>query len=250
MPWGNAYYNSSLLDGCPSTPGGGYDRGRMPCWAALCNATNAPAQCFNGKKICQHGIGECEGDSMEACAMHAYPSPTLYAPFVYCLEGQHGYWDQQAQKGGLNLSYVQPCAEQAGISAAPILECFNDEALKTSLDQEAARKTAKQAAMVPPSEWGTPFVLVDGKQLQDTDELLRSVCDAWKGQDGAIPLGCVQEYWKKWFTYRTAAALGVGLAVGILLLKCLECICRRCCCRSDDSSKSSSRDAMLLFPSR
>ena len=227
MPWGNAYYNSSLLDACPSEVGSGYDRQKFPCWAKLCNSTNAPKACFTGDKLCQHGPDECHGDSIEACAMHAYPAPSLYGPFVFCLEGQHGWWDGKAQKGGVNESFLHPCAKQAGIDAAPILHCLSDKVLQESLDREAARKTAVQAAKVPAAQWGTPFVLVNGVHLAETTELLTTVCNAWKAQDGALPAGCKQEL-SIWLSVETLVAFAAGLGAGLVSLLSIQCIFRRC----------------------
>ena len=66
--------------------------------------------------------------SIEACAMYAYPSPTLYAPFVYCLEGQHGWWDGEAQKGGVNESFIEPCASRQASTPCPSLHASTTRA--------------------------------------------------------------------------------------------------------------------------
>ena len=221
-----------------------YDRQRFPCWAALCNATNAPAECFTGSKLCQHGMDECEGDSIEACAMYAYPSPTLYAPFVYCLEGQHGWWDGEAQKGGVNESFIEPCARHAGIDAVPIVACLNDEELTASLDREAARKTAVRASSVAAAQWGTPYVIVDGVHLDDTSQLLATVCDAWKHQDGPAPVGC-KEGIARWLTVDKCASFAAGIGAGVIVLLLVQYI-YRCCCAKVPKNPSSNNAALLF----
>lgn len=214
----------------------------FPCWASLCNGTNASASCFEGVELCQHTESECAGDTVEACAKYAYPSPTLYAPFVYCLEGLHGYYNNSI--GGVNMSMVSACAEAAGIDAAPITACFADPKLTRPLDAAAARQTARVAGKVPADEWGTPFVLVNGVHLVDTSLLLSTVCSAWTAQDGATtPAGC-RAAWYQWFTWQEAATLGVGAAAALILV-CIGLILCKCCCRAKTTEAAGLRNPFL-----
>ena len=75
------------------------------------------------------GADECAANTIEACAMHLYPEPWQYTPFVTCFEGEHHS----------NMSFVEACAEQAGIPAAPILECFEDKERLAKIEGEMAR---------------------------------------------------------------------------------------------------------------
>mmetsp|Transcript_44973 Transcript_44973/g.117897 ORF Transcript_44973/g.117897 Transcript_44973/m.117897 type:complete len:263 (-) Transcript_44973:374-1162(-) len=227
FPWGNAYYNSSLLAGCPSNGGGyGYDRGCYPLWAEQCNETaTAPELCWNGTKLCQHGPAECAGDSLEACVMSVYPSPTLYTQFVYCFEAGCLYngtdpFDSTCNTTAANIEH---CADFAGISAAPVLECFNDEARVEALDLQMAKATAALGT----SKQGTPWVLINGVPLDDVDDLLPTVCDAWAAENGEAPPGCSSAAAYDWATWQEGATLAAGLGGGLLLGTCFTALCYR-----------------------
>ena len=224
FPWGNAYYNSTLLDGCPNSPGGGYNRDRYTCWSDRCNSTTAaPELCWNGTKLCQHGPGECEGDSLEVCAMSAYPSPTIYTQFVYCFEQSCLYDgdDPTASTCNMTTAFIEQCAAFAGVSATPILECYEDEPRVAALDLVVAKATAALGT----SKTGTPFVLVDGAPLDDVDLLLPAVCGAWQAQDGQLPAGCVSSPDYDWMTWQEGVTLGAGLGGGLLLGAGLMALC-------------------------
>ena len=154
----------------------GYGKVRSLCWQSRCNGTDTvPAGCFEGTKLCQHGPAECEADSLEACAIDVYPSANVFAPFVTCFEGVHH----------ANLSYVSLCAEEVGIPAAPILECYEDKARVAALDEKAARLTAQSGHQYTPWVVLSNFSGSEKQVLQDPDTLLASVCDIYAAQDGA-----------------------------------------------------------------
>jgi len=229
-----------VLTGCPTYSPGVYSRDVFPCWASRCNGADAPAACFEGKKLCQHSETECAGDTIEACAQSAYPAPNLYAPFVYCLEGEGGFYNQSAGVGGVNGSAVGACAAQAGIEPAPIIACVASEAMTKALDAADARATAQMAASVPAAEWGTPYVLVDGVNLADTTRLRATVCDAWASQGGRPPYGCAYN----WLTWQEGATLGAGVGGGLLASALLVCLCYCCCCRKGRVPDERSRSLM------
>lgn len=214
--------DSALLTnaGCPNgTEPYPYNRNRYTCWAGLCNSTtDAPPDCFNGTMLCQHGPGECAGNSIENCAKFSYPSQPLYTSFVYCFEASCTYDSDNPFNSTCNTSaaFLEQCGAYAGIDAAPIIACFEDATLTAQLDLAAAHQTAALGT----SKLGTPWVLVNGEPLDDTDDLLSAVCDAWSAQDGAVvPSGCpgapVSPY--DWKTWQEGATLGVGVGGGLLL---------------------------------
>ena len=205
----------------------GYGKVRSLCWQSRCNGTDTvPAGCFEGTKLCQHGPAECEADSLEACAIDVYPSANVFAPFVTCFEGVHH----------ANLSYVSLCAEEVGIPAAPILECYEDKARVAALDEKAARLTAQSGHQYTPWVVLSNFSGSEKQVLQDPDTLLASVCDIYAAQDGAkVPAGCpagkpsiVPGY--NWLTWQEGATLGAGIGGGLIGSAVIGAIVY-CCCK-------------------
>lgn len=83
-PWGNAYFNTTT---CGTD---GFDKQNgMYCWIKECGVASPPADCFKGKKWCQHGGDECQADTIEGCVIKHYPDPATYMKFMVCFEGEH-----------------------------------------------------------------------------------------------------------------------------------------------------------------
>lgn len=166
IPWGNAYYDTAE---CPTRS---FDKQRgMYCWIKACGAVNPPADCYTGKKLCQHGTAECEADTVEACAIDAHPDFVDYMPFVDCLENPFS-----ATKG-------QACAEKLGWADWDDIHTCATGAAGQALDAANAAKTVAFGT----SRLGTPWVVVNGKALEDPTTLTRAVCTAYAG---AKPAGC------------------------------------------------------------
>lgn len=167
-PWGNAYYNTK---GC-HTDGFHKEKG-MDCWVKACGGASPPADCFTAPVLCQHGPGECEADTLEACVMHVHPQPTQYVPFLDCYEGQ----------GGAQHAKAKGCATGAGLDWSSIQACASNTTLAATLDAANAKATAA----LGPSKLGTPWVIVDGTRVEDPMKLLSAVCKAYQGPK---PAGC------------------------------------------------------------
>jgi len=167
VPWGNAYYNISECGG-PE-----YSKDHMWCWVDQCGGSFAPNECYSGPKVCQHGDGECEADTFEACAIAAYPDPKDYMPFISCYEGDKG----------AAMSAAKPCADTAGLSYAKMKAVCSSSATVSRLDAAAARATVALGT----SKLGTPWVVVEGEALDDPDTLLEAVCTRYAGPK---PAGC------------------------------------------------------------
>ena len=186
VPWGNAYYTSD--------PSAKFSKNNTFAWAKRCGGAAPPADCFTGKKLCQHGDPECQADTIEACAMYLYAAePTAWTGFVSCFEGE--------QKS--DPKYVGACARYYHMDATAITNCAANKTLADSLDVENAKKTAK----LGPAKLGTPWVLMDGRPVpsKDLGDLLGLVCENWIGSDKK-PEGCpykrrnqtVEEHVYKW----------------------------------------------------
>jgi len=77
-PWGNAYFAQEDCYGYPN-----YDRNYgYPCWQEKCGVANAPAECFEGTILCQHGDDECSVNLIEGCTKSLYPDVLTYMDFA------------------------------------------------------------------------------------------------------------------------------------------------------------------------
>lgn len=167
VPWGNAYFNSSKC----ATPQFDKQNG-MYCWIKECGGNAPPADCFTGTKICQHGGTECSVDTLEGCAIRHYPDFKTYMPFIFCLEGKHRS----------NMAFAEKCATQAKMDYGVLKTCATGPE-SGAVDALNARMTAKYGS----SRLGTPWIVVNGKYVEDTDKLLQTVCSAITGPK---PSGC------------------------------------------------------------
>jgi hypothetical protein len=167
FPWGNAYYNTSQ---CGTNY---FDKQRgMYCWLKECGGQKPPADCFKGKKWCQHGDGECLADTIEGCAIKHYPDPSQYMDFAVCFEGVH-----QSK-----ASAAEGCATAAKMDYSVINTCVTGSEAD-DVDAFNARATARYGT----SRLGTPWVVVNGKALNDPTTLLKTVCREYTGTK---PAGC------------------------------------------------------------
>ena len=104
-----------------------------------------------------------------------YPNPLEHVAFISCYEGVNG----------ADKSFVAPCAEASGMDVAKIMACASGpEGAK--LGQIAARATVALGL----AKLGTPWVMLNGKYLENPGTygvMLNAVCAAYTG---AKPAGC------------------------------------------------------------
>lgn len=166
VPWGNAYYVTSECGGP-----GSYDFTARQCFNSECGlgAASPPAGCYSGSIVCQHGKRECDFNLWFTCARKLYKKAELYMPFVTCMEAQY---DAAAD----GPSVAATCAQSAGLAISHMTSCF--------YGQLGIQALAGNAAATPPHA-GVPYVLVEGKPLDDPSTLLQAVCDAYQGSKPA-----------------------------------------------------------------
>lgn len=107
---------------------------------------------------------------MEACAKYEYPDDVYkVSVFSWCVESSTSMG-------------ISKCADIAGLDADKITSCVRGP------DGIAANQdVAKATAALIPAHTGTPWVLVNGKQLGNTYALLSTVCKEYAGD---APTGC------------------------------------------------------------
>lgn len=111
--------------------------------------------------ICQHGKDECFGNLIHACAIHLEPHE-VHIDFVLCMSGRV---EDSIEKA----SYE--CMEKVGMNSAKMKDCVMGEQ-----GSNATNEMARQTEAVP-GRVGTPWILVDGQNLEEPDDLWKVVCD-------------------------------------------------------------------------
>lgn len=122
---------------------------------------------------CQHGDKECYGNWVELCAQKY--NPENWWNYILCQEQSVDFSDEGIKK----------CAKGAGINAEEILTCAHGPE-GPLLHLEAADKT-------PDHKW-VPWVDVDGYIMDEGEDFMKVVCDAYKGEK---PASCQKYYLSK-----------------------------------------------------
>jgi interferon gamma-inducible protein 30 len=110
--------------------------------------------------ICQHGGEECFGNTIQACAISKLPQEK-HMEMILCMESLPEYGLEKA-------SYE--CMEKFSIDKHKIRECVNGPEGNKIL-AEFGEQTRKV-----PGRQGTPWLMVNGKHLENPDNLLKTVC--------------------------------------------------------------------------
>jgi hypothetical protein len=112
--------------------------------------------------VCQHGADECLGNVIQACAIHTPTvSQSQYMDLVVCMAAKP-YWSVEKS------SYE--CMTKFGIDHDEIKKCANSP-MGNKLMAELGRKT-----MAVPGRTGTPWVMINGENLENTTDLMTAVC--------------------------------------------------------------------------
>ncbi|CAO2840044.1 unnamed protein product [Amaranthus hypochondriacus] len=135
----------------------------------------------NNSFVCQHGPDECLFNTIEACAIEAWPTLDGHFPFITCVEsllyeGKYSEWET--------------CFDHLGLDPTPVTTCYKGETGK-KLNLKYASLTA---ALDPPHEY-VPWVVVDGEPLlEDYGNFISYICKAYKGSP---PSACNKETFKR-----------------------------------------------------
>ncbi|CAN8295201.1 unnamed protein product [Cochlearia groenlandica] len=127
--------------------------------------------------VCQHGAFECLLDTVEACAIDAWPKLSDHFPFINCVESlviEHEYekWET--------------CYEKLNLDSKPVADCLSSGHGDKLVLQYAAETNVLQ----PPHQY-VPWVVVDGQPLyEDYENFISYICKAYKGNN--VPSACAK----------------------------------------------------------
>lgn len=120
--------------------------------------------------ICQHGTDECLGNLIQACAI-SMAKKEQFMEMVFCMADKPDWSIEKA-------SY--DCMNQTKIDQNAVKECVN-----TPQGNKMFADLGRLTQAVPGRQ-GTPWVLIEGQNLANTTDLMRSVC----GHVGNSPSSC------------------------------------------------------------
>ncbi|XP_011024903.1 PREDICTED: gamma-interferon-inducible lysosomal thiol reductase, partial [Populus euphratica] len=144
----------------------------------------------NDTFFCQHGPYECLLNTVEVCAVHAWPKLEDHFPFAYCVERlvyerKYPEWES--------------CFKELGLDPRAVSECYTGGGYGDDLELKYAAETN---APEPPHNY-VPWVVVDGQPLYeitwwnsgitlfffwDYEDFITYLCKAYK--DIATPKAC------------------------------------------------------------
>jgi interferon, gamma-inducible protein 30 len=124
---------------------------------------------------CQHGVGECDANSWEQCAIEQ-TIPKVYMEFLNCLE--HSLPMGEAQ---------QAFPDSIFLGCAAVTDDLDDSALQKCHDNPMMQwQLQKQFAEATPEHNYVPWVLVNGKKFdEEKDDLLAVVCHEFSANGGS-----------------------------------------------------------------
>ncbi|CAF2116383.1 BnaC08g45100D [Brassica napus] len=129
---------------------------------------NTKLRSDNVTAVCQHGAFECLLDTVEACAIDAWPKLRDHFPFIHCVESlvtEHKYdkWET--------------CYQKLNLNSKPVSDCLSSG----HGDKLELKYAAETSALQPPHQY-VPWVVVDGQPLyEDYENVISYICKAYKG---------------------------------------------------------------------
>lgn len=125
---------------------------------------------------CQHGVGECDANVYELCAIQLHPDPVKYLPFLTCLSRKlHPGFDNST----IPECPFRSCAKEAHMSWPSIQDCHSQEYY--SVLQKASDRT--------PDHQYVPWIILEGEHIERTEDfdLIVTLCEAYEKKGGSYP---------------------------------------------------------------
>lgn len=168
VPWGNAYFATEM---CGFGP---YNPQQRDCWYEHCivKSNDNEDACFGGATVYQHSIKEGIIDIYETCVMDLISLDEAIS-FSVCCEGSKMDDDSMTAQ-----ELMESCLEDSTLHDV-IHDCYTTDG--HVLEVMNAKQTPKHP--------GVPYVLLDGKPLDNPMAIKDCVCEALK-EDGIHPELC------------------------------------------------------------
>lgn len=164
-PVGRSVFETSK---CGASPG---------CFLLECGRQRKQSQdfCFAGNMVCENGEKECQAIRSLACAKRIADSPLEFMRVVDCVARQYHLHDDD---GGANecASYFHIGKQKAQSMKPPL---FGGESVSACVATDGHDAVAEEMKDTPVHR-ESPYILVDGKPLEDQRALLRTVCEAYR----------------------------------------------------------------------
>lgn len=143
---------------------------------SLVNLTIVPwgnAQAKGAVWQCQHGPGECMGNTIESCVFHLYPDQKQNWPFALCYEGLAHTCSRTAW-GTCPSDTARTCATTHGLDWSLIAGCFGNLDPKTgmpptnSLGFKLGSAAQARTSGLSPAHTGVPWLTMNGAHVADS----------------------------------------------------------------------------------
>eukprot|EP00928_Gymnodinium_smaydae_P077742 TRINITY_DN6118_c0_g1_i2.p1 TRINITY_DN6118_c0_g1~~TRINITY_DN6118_c0_g1_i2.p1 ORF type:complete len:289 (+),score=70.22 TRINITY_DN6118_c0_g1_i2:79-945(+) len=127
------------------------------------------SQGYNFVHVCQHGADECFANMIQACAIKK-AEQSKYMDLVFCMADHAEYSPEKSSF---------ECMERNGIDRQEVAACVRGP------EGDAQMALLAQQTNAVEGRQGTPWVLVDGKHLDDPRTLMKVVCTQSNSQSSA-----------------------------------------------------------------
>lgn len=168
VPWGNAYFATEM---CGDGP---YNPQQRDCWYEHCivQSNDDEDACFGGNTVYQHSTKEGIVDIYETCVMDLMGMDEAVS-FSFCCEGSKMDDDSMTAR-----ELMESCLDDPSVHDV-IHDCYTTDG--HVLEVMNAKQTPKHP--------GVPYVLVDGKPMDNPMIIKDVLCDALK-ENGDYPIIC------------------------------------------------------------
>ncbi|KAL5742476.1 hypothetical protein ACOSP7_029208 [Xanthoceras sorbifolium] len=141
---------------------------------------NAKVEEPNNTIICQHNEDECYFNTIEACAINAWPDLKTHFDFIDCLESQ-----TSGERIHDKEKMWRSCCQKLKLSEKPIQDCYSSGLGKT-LELQYGEETNR---LKPPHKY-VPWLTMTANQtvIEDLVHYTKYVCEAYKGSH--VPKAC------------------------------------------------------------